>query len=168
MFALRIRNTNKGSLDQIVKPMLISTGIEISAINSPLDITLTGTHNGLKSILHIIKEQENNLVYKQLNVAGGFHSNKLQCFYNKFKAFTNEILKKDLKYSLISTVDGKMKSNVKELPELLARQLYSPVLFWKMIETSLEIGCEEFVELGKKAILTSFIETIVFLNNKDS
>lgn len=166
MFALRIRKVDQSSLDKILQPLILGTGAEISAINSPMDVTLTAPKSEDHSFVRMIQANKelkhvHHLNCMTLNTSGGYHTQKLKPFADRLTSFTSKLITEKLKYQLISTVDGAVHSDIKTINELIGRQLYSPVLFWKMIETSLEVGCNEFVELSKKPILTSFIQTIV-------
>eukprot|EP00831_Metopus_contortus_P033378 TRINITY_DN26762_c0_g1_i1.p1 TRINITY_DN26762_c0_g1~~TRINITY_DN26762_c0_g1_i1.p1 ORF type:complete len:194 (+),score=34.73 TRINITY_DN26762_c0_g1_i1:121-702(+) len=95
MFAIRRFNThNVIELKSEIKPLseiFCHPEIEISVINSPNDIVISGNLNIITSILHSIKKSH-HIVSRSLEVAGGFHTSKLKVYASDFAKFTENLL----------------------------------------------------------------------------
>ncbi len=156
MFA--VRTASKAIYDSI------SGAFQVSAVNSPFDLTLTGDARRVAERLKEIKSRDgkNSIAWKQLKVSGGFHSSKLRPFAQQLVDFSKEKLHGKMRHTIISTIDGRMHAEAADYPSLLGTQLYSPVLFRQAVEAAiLNAGCTEFVELGPRPVLIRFVESVV-------
>ncbi|MCX7795626.1 MAG: ACP S-malonyltransferase [bacterium] len=139
---------------------IISSFTEVEAVNfnSPKQIVISGKEPTLSMVESILKEKGAKRVVR-LNVAGPFHSSFLKEYSERFYVeFIENLRISDPKIEFISSVNGKILRNKKEIKDCLRIQMYSPVRWVDVVRTLEDIGSLEVVEIGTSNVLTNLVK----------
>lgn len=130
--------------------------IDIVNFNTPTQTVIAGPQD----VIHRAIKDLDGLKIKviPLFVTSPFHSRYMQSTTNEFASFLKEFKFSKLKIPVISNVTASIYEE-KSIPELLSRQIASPVLWTDTIRLLLENGVREFEEIGAK-ILTKMVNEI--------
>ncbi len=126
--------------------------------NSPAQTVCAGLSSSMEGFKAAVKAAGGRAI--PLRVAGAFHS--------PFMASAGEGLAKELKgytfaepkYTLYSNVTGKPYEGAETYPELLARQVISPVRWQGIVEHLIADGVDTFIEVGPGNTLAGLIGKI--------
>lgn len=151
---------------------------EVSNVNSPKQIVISGDKSVLESLPSVIKSLKQGRRCKviPLNVDYPFHSSLLKHAGEEFDQFVNDSLShhsievNDPLVPIISNVDGcivlsdnfcdtQMKRK-EELVERMGRQICSAVQWEKDVKIACRLGMESFVEIGPKPVLAPLVSSI--------
>jgi [acyl-carrier-protein] S-malonyltransferase len=133
--------------------------VEMANINSPGQIVISGTKEGVQAVVEQGKEIGAKRVIP-LEVSGPFHSSLMR---PAAEQLAGELQKITLNAPIIPFV-----ANVTALPvhepsrirELLVEQVYSPVLWEDTILWLISEGVDTFIEIGSGSVLTGLIKKI--------
>ena len=150
----------KGSMAAIIglaDDVVLSICNEINEVwpanfNSPGQVVISGSPEGIKEA--IVKAQEQGAKRAiPLPVSGAFHTPFMQKAAEEFKAFLDRFEFKKPTRKVIPNVTGEPTEDPDEIKEMLARQLLSPVLWTKTMQTLTSLGVTELFELGSGKVL---------------
>ncbi|MBC7320337.1 ACP S-malonyltransferase [bacterium] len=139
---------------------IISDFTEVEAVNfnSPKQIVISGKEPALSMVENILKEKGAKRIIR-LNVAGPFHSSFLkeygERFYNEF--IENLKINKP-KIGFVSSVNGRVIKDEREIKDCLRIQMYSPVRWVDVVRTLENIGSLDVIEVGASSVLTGLIK----------
>lgn len=143
----------------LVEEICLEEQVDIAGINSPKQITISGSKQKIEKAGKRFSSCGLKIVY--LKVRGAFHSRLMELARRRFK---KTILKVDIKkpeLPVVFNATGTFGQNPENIKYLLLSQTTSPVLFQKTIETMVLRGVENFVEVGPKEQLSPLIEQTV-------
>ena len=106
----------------------------------------------------LLKEGAKRII--PLNVSGPFHSPMLYEAGIQLQPILNEISINKPTSNFVSSVTGAYVNDPKEIRELLAKQVYSPVLWQQSMETMLSNQVDTFVEIGPGKTLSALAKKI--------
>ena len=99
-------------------------------------------------------------MFVPLKVSGAFHSRMMEEPAREFSTFLEGFSFRDPKTPVISNVKAAPYSGARDIPELLAKQIYSSVRWTETIQFMRSQGVEEFVECGPGKVLTKLLRQI--------
>ena len=136
------------------------TGIVVIAnLNSPAQYAISGEVDAIETAVGIAKERGAKRAMR-LQVSGAFHSPLMG---KTSEALTTYIQKFDsgrLGVSWIANVTGTAVTDEERVPELLSKQLSSPVQWVKSMQTLAEIYDGPVFEVGPGKVLTGLMKRI--------
>tara|TARA_Y100000996_G_C22557735_1_gene656216 strand:- start:146 stop:1057 length:912 start_codon:yes stop_codon:yes gene_type:complete len=157
--------------DQIINLNLFGDGVYIANFNSNKQVVICG----LKEKLEIFKERNHLGKYIPLNVSAPFHS---ELMIDSSKLFMNK--NSDTKFNKVNydIISNHQLKNYKDLMvsdylEQLVYQIHSPVMWSDTILHIMNLGVDQFVEIGPKKTLLNFLprefegEKITLTNKED-
>jgi [acyl-carrier-protein] S-malonyltransferase len=147
--------------------------VEMANINSPGQIVVSGTKEGVQAVVEKGKEIGAKRVIP-LEVSGPFHSSLMKPAASQ--------LADELQKITILTPNIPVVANVTALPveapdrirELLVEQVYSPVLWEDTVLWLISQGVDTFIEIGSGSVLTGLVKKIdktvrvVAINSKEA
>lgn len=133
------------------------TGVEIANINSPEQVVVGGRKDRLQKLLEACDSQSIRAV--PLRVSGAFHTSHMAEAAAKFADFLSEFEFAPPKIPVISNVTGR-PHEAGGIGQRLMQQMVKPVLWSQCVETMLEAGVTEFVEIGTPPILMPIIANV--------
>jgi [acyl-carrier-protein] S-malonyltransferase len=129
-------------------------------LNSPDQLVLSGDMNALKEVVERLKGQG----YKKaifLNVSGPFHSPLMRPAAEALKAELAKCALAPMKAPVVSNVEAQAFDNREQAPDLLFRQMFSPVRWEDSVRYMVAQGVEVFLEVGPSKVLTNLMRKIV-------
>ncbi|MFH0948038.1 MAG: ACP S-malonyltransferase [Elusimicrobiota bacterium] len=95
-----------------------------------------------------------------LAVSGAFHSSLMKEAAEKMKEELKKYTFKSPKFPIVTNCDAEITTDGSKIPEKLVQQIASPVLWIDSIDKMIAQGCNTFIELGPKSILSGMIRKI--------
>ncbi|GHV10821.1 malonyl CoA-acyl carrier protein transacylase [Fibrobacterales bacterium] len=137
-----------------------SAGVVVAAnFNSPGQIVISGSKEGVAKAEETATAKGAKRVVP-LPVSGAFHSPLMEYAVEGLKAALAKTTFKDLSVPLIANVNSQAITKGSELPELLARQLTSPVRWQQGMEEAASLSVEKGIEVGSGKVLMGLMRSI--------
>ena len=148
--------------DQISKVLLEENAdqIDLANYNSPGQIVISGLDEQIKRVLQPIKEAGARMVIP-LKVSGAFHSRMMLEPANEFSDFIKNFNFSVPSFPVFSNVEAKAYESAESIPELLVKQIYSPVRWVEVIKGLNHEGVIDFQECGPGNVLTKLLKQIL-------
>lgn len=150
-----------GSHHETINSICLETKgiVSIANYNYPGQTVITGEKKALEKAKDAcLKAGASKAV--PMKVSGPFHSPLLVSAGERLREYLNQV---DIRAPLIpyiSNVNAQCIHSELEIRELLAIQVYSPVLWLQSIESMIQMGIDTFIEIGPKKTLSSMIRKI--------
>ncbi|MBD0422636.1 SDR family NAD(P)-dependent oxidoreductase [Streptomyces sp. TRM S81-3] len=132
--------------------------LEIAAVNSVRDVTVSGDERALKDLGHHLADRD--VFFRPLELDYAFHSRLMDPLAEPMKAALAGLRPGALRLPFASTVTGGLRHG-QQGTGLDAgywwRNLRRPVLFAEAAAAALEEGCGALVEIGPHPVLTSYL-----------
>lgn len=130
--------------------------VSIAAVNAAENITISGAASSLDMIRKVARKAR--IFVENLGVSHPFHSvlmtDRAKVLYEKIK----DIKFEKPQITVVSTQTGEIVKGSDIInAKYWANNLVKPVLFSKAIKTAIANGCNNYVEIGPMAILSSLI-----------
>ena len=125
--------------------------------NSNQQIVISGEN---KAIDWVLENYKNFKIKKaiRLKVEGAFHSPLMEDAAKEFKNFLGSLEFGDFNLPVYKNVDGLPYIDTKTIPDILSRQIISPVKWVTTIENIVNDGFESCVEVGPKNVLSTMLK----------
>ena len=149
-------------VEEICQVVSESDIVQCANFNSPGQIVISGSIEGVHSAMSMVKEKGAKLV-KELVVSGAFHSPLMASAKEKLRQKLNETSFKNTVIPVYANVTAKPTTDKDEFEKLLFDQLSSPVRWEETINNMIEAGADKFVEVGPGKVLQGLVKRI----NKD-
>lgn len=147
-------------LDPDTATMVASeTGTEIANLNSPGQITISGTTDALAVAEVAARDRGARRVVK-LPVNGAFHSSLMMPVAMELAADIERTTFTKARVPLVSNVHGEPIVHPDDLRQELIEQITASVQWIKVIETMAELGVKQYYEIGPGAVLSGLISRI--------
>lgn len=130
--------------------------VTISNFNSSQQYTISGSYCVLEKVIPSIKDKGGIAI--PLKVSGPFHSMYMKKSAEEFSVFLDAYIFKTPGYPIISNITGKEYDINTNIKDTLVKQIYSPILWGKCIQSMLEKDLDMMIELGPKNVLTKLIK----------
>jgi [acyl-carrier-protein] S-malonyltransferase len=133
--------------------------VQCANFNSPGQIVISGSIDGVKKAMEICKQKGAKLV-KELIVSGAFHSPLMQPAKEKLLNAIENTNFYDAKVPVYANVTALPVTEKSEIKRLLLEQLESPVRWEEIINNMINDGIEEFYEIGPGKVLQGLVKRI--------
>jgi len=133
--------------------------VQCANFNSPGQIVISGSVEGVKEAMSIAKENGAKLV-KELEVSGAFHSPLMSSAKIKLQNKLNETTISNARIPVYTNVTANPVLETKDFRKLLFDQLSSPVRWEESIQNMIKGGITEFIEIGPGKVLQGLIKRI--------
>lgn len=133
--------------------------VTVANYNCPSQIVISGEKKAVEDASVLIKEAGAKRVLP-LNVSGPFHSPMLTGAGEALKKVLEPI---SIYKPIIPYIDNTNAAYIYEeenIKELLAKQVYSSVMWQQSVENMIQNGVDTFIEIGPGKTLTSFVKKI--------
>lgn len=145
-------------VEEIVKGASSKGFIAISNINCPKQIVLGGEVAAIKEACNIAKDM-GAMRAVELSVSGPFHTAMLKEAADNLELELNKVKFNKPNIPIITNITGEVMEE-DNFVETLKKQVMSPVLWEKSIETMINKGVDTFIEIGPSKVLSGFIKKI--------
>jgi [acyl-carrier-protein] S-malonyltransferase len=147
------------SLEEICKEASAVGIVQCANFNSPGQIVISGSVDGVKKAMEIAKSKGAKLV-KELVVSGAFHSPLMEPAKDDLVAKLNSTNIYNAKIPVYANVTAKPVTDKEEIKSLLISQLNAPVRWEETIKNMIQDGADEFVEIGPGKVLQGLVKRI--------
>ncbi len=148
-----------GLTEDELKPYLVSGDVVPANLNSKTQIVLSGTNEGVESVMAALVSHGVRVV--KLNVSAAFHSPQMA---EAAQVMKTEIEKTDMsepRCYVVSNVDGRPTKNLLKIKENLISQITGQVRWYDSINAMVGEGIEQFYECGHGQVLRKMNKSIV-------
>ena len=133
--------------------------VDLANFNSPGQIVISGPSAQISDVLSPLKEGGARMVVP-LKVSGAFHSRMMKEPAAQFGEFLKEFSFKPPEIPVFSNVEAEPYSSADLIPQLLVKQIFSPVRWTELIQGLRKNGVEDFIESGPGNVLTKLLRQI--------
>ena len=133
--------------------------VQCANFNSPGQIVISGSVEGVKAAMDLAKKNGAKLV-KELVVSGAFHSPLMASAKNELKEKLDSTPFYTGKIPVYANVTAKPVTEPADVKKLLEEQLTMPVRWEETIVNMIAGGADEFVEVGPGKVLQGLIKRI--------
>ncbi len=152
---LAVINLDRAALEKIAA----ETGVTLANINSPDQIVLSGTAEGIAKAEVLCKEAGAKRALP-LPVAGAFHSPLMKPAADKMAAFLKDIPLAAPEVPVLSNVTGKPHESVEAIRANMVAQITGSVRWVESMQWLAAQGVTEMVECGPGKVLAGLIKRI--------
>lgn len=133
--------------------------VSIANYNCPGQIVITGEEAAVEAAMENLKEAGAKRCVK-LNVSGPFHSAMLGGAGEKLGEELANVEIKEMQIPYLANVTADYVTDIKDVKDLLTRQVSASVKWQQTIEKMLEDGVDTFIEIGPGKTLSGFMKKI--------
>jgi len=145
--------------EQTVKELCLCTGAEISNLNCPGQIVISGPVAALNEAAKLAKARGARALIP-LKVSGAFHSALMEPVLTEFSRIVSRFEFSSPAVPVISNVTGQPLTEAESIQEELVRQLRNCIQWQKSVEYMMHQGVTTFYEIGPGRVLTGLIKRI--------
>jgi len=131
----------------------------VANLNAPGQVVIAGDPAAIDAAAAVAKDAGAKRVMP-LDVSGAFHTPFMAPAGDRLSVAIAEATFSDARIPVVANVDGAVHTAGAEWPDLLARQLTSPVRWIACVESLLAAGADAFVEAGPGQVLTGTLKRI--------
>lgn len=131
----------------------------VANLNAPGQVVIAGDPAAIDAAATVAKDAGAKRVMP-LDVSGAFHTPFMAPAGERLAAAIADATFHDAAIPVVANVDGAVHTAAGEWPDLLGRQLTSPVRWIGCVESLLAEGADTFVECGPGTVLTGTIKRI--------
>lgn len=146
-------------LDEICKTASTEGIVQCANYNSPGQIVISGSREGVLKAMTLAKEQKAKLV-KELVVSGAFHSPLMQSAKDALGQEIDSYNFYNSRVPVYANVTAEPVQMKEQFKELLHRQVTEPVLWEQIIKNLVRDGFDTFVEVGPGKVLQGLVKRI--------
>lgn len=133
--------------------------VQCANFNSPGQVVISGSVNGVHEAMKIAKAKAAKLV-KELAVSGAFHSPLMQSAREKLNVKLNETKIINARIPVYTNVNATPVVEAGEIKKMLLDQLTSPVRWEEIIKNMISDGVDNFIEIGPGKVLQGLVKRI--------
>jgi len=146
-----------GADENAVRQLAADQDVDVANINAPGQIVISGELAKVEAAVAVAKEYGIRRA-TMLNVAGAYHSRLMQSAYEKLGEALLSVEMRVPKFPVISNVTGEEVKTLPEIRRTLQEQVTSTVRWLDCVERLVDLGCEQFVELGPGGVLGGLLK----------
>lgn len=149
------------------------TGTQIANLNSPEQIVISGTNQGLAWAMDLAKARGAKRVIR-LSVSGAFHSYLMEPAVEGLTRAVSQCEFSHPRIPIVANVSAQPESTAEGVKEGILKQICDCVRWYPSVEYMIDEGVDTFIEFGPGQVLTGLIKRInrevalVNMNSLDS
>lgn len=136
------------------------SGLVVANDNAPGQVVVSGPLAALEGATGALKAAGAKRVLP-LRVSAAFHSPAMRAVAPDLRRAIDGAAWSDLRYPLVANVDADVHTEARDLPQLLERQVWSPVRWVEVTRRIRDLGAATFIEFGPSAVLTGLVKRIL-------
>jgi [acyl-carrier-protein] S-malonyltransferase len=145
--------------EETVKDICLQSGTEISNINCPGQIVISGAVHALAEANKLAKTRGARALIP-LKVSGAFHSALMEPVIAEFSKIVSNVRFRPPSVPVISNVNARPLTDVDSIREELVKQLRNCIQWQGSVEYMMRGGVTTFYEIGPGRVLTGLIRRI--------
>jgi len=144
---------------EAVEQVCRQSGAFAANFNASDQIVLSGTVEAIGQAERLAKAAGAKRAVK-LDVAGAFHSPLMQPAADTFRQALAKVRFTNPRMPVVSNVTGQPIAYAEEIPDILAKQIVSPVLWESSMRHLIQQGATHFIEFPPARVLTGLLRRI--------
>lgn len=136
------------------------TGAVVANDNAPGQVVISGAPEAVAAATAALMAAGAKRVVP-LRVSGAFHSPAMREVAPRLREALDAASWRELRSRVVANVDAEFHEHARELPELLERQVWSPVRWTESVRRAATGGVTSFIEFGAGNVLTGLVRRIV-------
>jgi [acyl-carrier-protein] S-malonyltransferase len=148
-----------GATEEKAEIVCQKSSSEISNINSPGQIIISGNNDSLQKARPLCEEEGIRRIIP-LKVSGAFHSRWLKSASDRLLTIIDNYTFNDAKIPVVSNITADMLIDASEIKFELVNQIIRCVQWQKSVENMIKAGTNNFIEYGHGQVLTNLIKRI--------
>ena len=145
--------------EETVKDVSVHSGTEVSNVNCPGQIVISGAAQALAEANKLAKTRGARALIP-LKVSGAFHSALMEPVIAEFSKIVSNVRFRPPSIPVISNVTARPLSDVDSIKEELVKQLRNCIQWQKSVEYMMHSGVATFYEIGPGRVLSGLIRRI--------
>ena len=145
--------------EEIVKDVSVHSGTEVSNVNCPGQIVISGAAQALAEANKLAKTRGARALIP-LKVSGAFHSALMEPVIAEFSKIVSNVRFRPPSIPVISNVTARPLSDVDSIKEELVKQLRNCIQWQRSVEYMIHSGVTTFYEVGPGRVLSGLIRRI--------
>ncbi|MHC1578429.1 MAG: ACP S-malonyltransferase [Dehalococcoidia bacterium] len=145
--------------EKTVEDICLQTGTEISNINCPGQIVISGAVQALTQAKELAKAKGARAVIP-LKVSGAFHSALMEPVIDEFSRIVSSFRFRPPAIPVVSNLTMRPLTDIDSIKEELVKQLRNCIRWQGSVEYMMQSGVTIFYEIGPGAVLTGLIKRI--------
>ena len=137
--------------------------LQVAAINAPNSVTISGPGDQIKLLRE--RARKRKVAVQPLDIDYPFHHPLIDQARDAFLGDMPAIHPRSSERAFISTVTGTVLTGVSLTPDYWWQNVRQPVKFLHAVEEALKLGCNVFIEMSPRPILTSYINDAAQLHS---
>lgn len=133
--------------------------LRLAAINTANSHVLAGPLTAIEQLLEALTEQ--GVGHRRLSVSHAFHTPMMQAMQESFLAVARTVEYRRPRIPFVSTMTGKVETDLITTPEYWARHILSPVRFAAAVDTALQQRVKCWFEVGPSVTLNAMARQCV-------
>lgn len=143
------------AIERAIEP----TGAVVANDNAPGQVVISGASDAMEAATAVLKGAGAKRVIP-LRVSGAFHSPLMRGIAPDLREALDSAPWSALRLRVIANVDGEVHEHARDFPELLERQVWSPVRWVASVRRAAGAGTRTFIEFGAGDVLTGLVKRI--------
>jgi len=135
------------------------TGAQIANLNSPEQVVISGTNQGLAWAMDLAKARGAKRVIR-LSVSGAFHSQLMMNAAEGLSKAVSECRFANPAIPIVANVSAQPSSTAEGVKEGILKQVCDCVRWQPSVEYMIDAGVDTFIEIGPGQVLTGLIKRI--------
>lgn len=132
---------------------------EVANINSATQIVVSGHTGALRRASATVEKAGGGKVI-ELRVSAPFHCSLMLAAAEKLKEAFADVKWHEPEFPIVTNVDAKFTTSIKEIKSALYRQTFSPVRWFQSVEAMQAAGVTGYIELGPGNVLSGLVKKI--------
>jgi len=155
-----VMGADRDRLDELVAEVSKQGVLEITNLNSPLQLVLSGEDHTIDLVVDRVNDEGLGRALL-LNVSAPFHSSLMQPMADEFAQHLDKVEIGPPQQLFIDNVTGEPESDPSGIRKKLVQQLTSPVLWERSVRTAHAAGAAAFIECGPRNVLRGLVRRTV-------
>ena len=152
---LAVIGLSAGVIDEVCR----ESGVIAANLNAPEQVVLSGSAAGMAHAEGLAKARGAKRAVT-LDVAGAFHSSLMQAAADEFRKALGQVSVNVPKFPVISNVTGEPMKAADDIPDLLVKQIVSPVRWEASVRRLIQMGATSCIEFPPARVLTGLLRRI--------
>ncbi len=141
---------------EVVRSACHEAGAHVANDNATGQTVAAGSKEELDRLKELLRDARGKVV--DLNVGAAYHSPHMAAVVEPFSRVLDGVTFAEAGVPVIANVDAEPHTAAGDWPDLLSRQLVTPVRWRETVGTLRSMGVQEVVELGASAVLTGLVK----------
>ena len=130
--------------------------LQLANLLCPGNIAISGHTESIRVCENLVSESGYKFI--RLAVAGAFHTDIMGPAVEELQRALEHAQLIDARVPLVANVDAQLHDRASDFADLLPRQIVSPVLWEASLRKLLDMGVEQFYEIGTGRVLTGTLK----------